>query len=113
MNFLLGGLDDAVTEQIVQMAFMPFGEITQVVMPVDSSSQKHKGFAFVEFDLAEDAEHAIFNMNNAELYGRVLKLSYARPQALAKNKAIWEVMEGENGNVQDADAADDNASGDA
>lgn len=90
------------------MAFMPFGEIVQIVMPLDTNNQKHRGFAFVEFELSEDAEHALFNMNNAELYGRVLKLSYAKPQALARNKAVWEVLEeNENGTeVPDDENAD-------
>jgi peptidyl-prolyl isomerase E (cyclophilin E) len=91
------------------MAFMPFGEIAQVVMPTETGTQKHKGFAFVEFDLAEDAEHALFNMNNAELYGRVLKLSYAKPQALARNKAIWEVLEADTAGPQEGDGAEDQA----
>lgn len=90
----------------MQMAFMPFGDIAQVVMPLDTATQKHKGFAFVEYELTEDAEHALFNMNNAELYGRVLKLSYAKPQALARNKAIWEVMEAEQTGAENPEGED-------
>lgn len=85
-------------------AFMPFGEIVQVVMPTESAQQKHRGFAFVEYALTEDAEHALFNMNNAELYGRVLKLSYAKPQALARNKAVWEVLEEAEAPAPDSDS---------
>lgn len=92
------------TEQTVQMAFMPFGEIAQIVMPTEAGTQKHRGFAFVEFELPEDAEHALFNMNNAELYGRVLKLSYAKPQALARNKAVWEVLEENESSPTTADS---------
>ena len=90
------------------MAFMPFGEIVQIVMPLDTGTQKHRGFAFVEFELSEDAEHALFNMNNAELYGRVLKLSYAKPQALSRNKAVWEVLEeqGKENGPTDSELAD-------
>ena len=76
-------------------------------MPVENGSQKHRGFAFVEFELVEDAEHALFNMNNAELYGRVLKISYAKPQALAKNKGVWEVLEEQE--KKDDIEVDDNA----
>lgn len=93
MISLTGGVDDAVTEQVIHQAFIPFGEIAQVIMPMDNATHKHRGFAFVEFELVEDAEHALFNMNNTELYGRILKLSYSKPQALAKNKAVWEVLE--------------------
>lgn len=92
----------------MQQAFMPFGEIAQILMPMENGSMKHRGFAFVEYELIEDAEHALFNMNNAELYGRVLKLSYAKPQALARNKAVWEVLEEQekNGEVPEDENAD-------
>ena len=43
----------------------PFGEITDINMPLDASSQKHKGFAFVQYDDKEDAAEAIDNMDNA------------------------------------------------
>lgn len=36
----------------------------------------------------EDAQHALENMNDSEFYGRVLKVSIARPSAM-KNKAVW------------------------
>jgi len=45
-----------------QAAFIPFGDINDVQIPIDYDSQKHRGFAFVEFELAEDAMAAIDNM---------------------------------------------------
>ena len=38
-----------------------------------------RGFAYIEFEEAEDAEEAIFNMNESELYNRVIKVDAARP----------------------------------
>lgn len=58
----VGGLADEVTEQLVNDAFIPFGDIVEIQMPVDYESQKHRGFAFVEFETAEDASAAIDNM---------------------------------------------------
>ena len=58
----VGGLADEVTEQLVSDAFIPFGDIVEIQMPVDYESQKHRGFAFVEFETAEDAAAAIDNM---------------------------------------------------
>ena len=34
----------------------------------------HRGFGFVEFEEAEDCEQAIDNMNDAELFGRIIKV---------------------------------------
>ena len=70
----------------------PFGEITDINMPLDASSQKHKGFAFVQYDDKEDAAEAIDNMHNAELYGRVLRVNLAKPDSLkgGGHRPVWE-----------------------
>lgn len=60
----VGGLADEVTEQLINDAFIPFGDIVEIQMPVDYESQKHRGFAFVEFETAEDAAAVIDNMVN-------------------------------------------------
>lgn len=57
-----GGLAEEVDEKILNAAFIPFGEIVDVQIPLDYESEKHRGFAFIEFELAEDALAAIDNM---------------------------------------------------
>lgn len=42
-------------------------------------SNAHRGFGFVEFLETEDAAAAIDNMHNAEMYGKVLRVNYAKP----------------------------------
>ena len=78
----VGGLDESVTEATVRAAFVPFGDLTDVSILLDAKTQKHKGFAFVQYNAAEDAADAIDNMHNAELYGRVLRVNLAKPDAL-------------------------------
>ena len=69
----------------------PFGEITDVNLPLDTSTQKHKGFGFVQFDDKDDAAEAIDNMNDAELFGRVLRVNLAKPDAIkGGNRPVWE-----------------------
>lgn len=58
----VGGLADEVNQKLVNDAFIPFGDISDIQMPVDYQSQKHRGFAFVEYETAEDAAAAIDNM---------------------------------------------------
>lgn len=58
----VGGLADDVTEKLINDAFIPFGDIADIQMPVDYESQKHRGFAFIEYESAEDAAAAIDNM---------------------------------------------------
>ena len=60
-----------------------------------SSKDPHRGFGYVEFSLAEDAREAIDNMDQSELYGRVIKCNEAKPQknaneGLGSRTAVWE-----------------------
>ena len=62
----------------MQSAFVPFGELKEVHIPLDKTTGKHKGFGFVQFIEDEDAEAAIDNMNENELFGRTLRVNLAR-----------------------------------
>ena len=70
---------EEVDEKILHAAFIPFGDIRDIQMPleynsgalaasrevllyVSTSPGKHRGFAFVEFESAEDAAAAQDNM---------------------------------------------------
>ncbi|KAI8093651.1 peptidyl-prolyl cis-trans isomerase E [Halteromyces radiatus] len=88
----VGGLDESVTQSILHAAFIPFGELVSVELALDPGSQaQHKGFGFVEFEEPEDAKAALDNMHLSELYGKVIKVSSAKPSRMmaGANKAIW------------------------
>lgn len=88
----VGGLDDQVTEEFLLHAFLPFGDIVQVQIPKDpTSTSGHRGFGFVEFEEARDAQAAMDNMNLSELFGRVIKCSMAKPIAIKDGsvRPIW------------------------
>lgn len=55
----VGGLAEEVDEKTLHAALIPFGDITDVQIPLDYTTQKHRGFGFVEFELPEDAAAAI------------------------------------------------------
>ena len=76
---------------IPQSAFIPFGDITDINIPLDYSSQKHRGFAFIEFQLLEDAAAAMDNMNESELFGRTIRVNIARPKMLKEgsSRPVW------------------------
>eukprot|EP00527_Entomoneis_sp_CCMP2396_P001110 CAMPEP_0198148974 /NCGR_PEP_ID=MMETSP1443-20131203/44413_1 /TAXON_ID=186043 /ORGANISM="Entomoneis sp., Strain CCMP2396" /LENGTH=163 /DNA_ID=CAMNT_0043813857 /DNA_START=67 /DNA_END=558 /DNA_ORIENTATION=- len=80
----VGALSDNVKENLIRAAFLPFGPLTNVYMPMDYVKGTHRGFAFVEMDQAEDAEEAIFNMDGAELMGRVIRVSLAQANQMSK-----------------------------
>jgi len=86
----VGGLDESVDERALTELFTPFGDVVNVVLPIDEKNDKRRGFGFVEFEEAEDAFHALENLHKGEFFGRVLAVSIAKPDAYAKNKALWE-----------------------
>jgi peptidyl-prolyl isomerase E (cyclophilin E) len=52
---------------------------------------KHRGFAFVEFELEEDSNAAVDNMDESELLGRTIRVNHAKPKQLneASSKPVW------------------------
>lgn len=61
------GLEESVNEAKLHSAFIPFGDIKDVNIPLDNTTGKHRGFAFVEFEDKDDAAAATDNMHNSEL----------------------------------------------
>ena len=94
----VAGLDNAVNDKILADAFLPFGEIADVTLPkpeLPSSTDPHRGFGYVEYELPGDAKEAIDNMDQSELFGRVIKVAQAKPQkdsneGLGSKTAVWE-----------------------
>ena len=64
-NFFKGGLNEDVDEKVLRAAFIPFGELSEVQLPIDYQTEKHRGFAFIDYELPEDAQAAIDNMVSA------------------------------------------------
>lgn len=69
--------------------FVPVGEINDVQIPLDYETEKHRGFAFIEFELAEDAAAAIDNMNDGELFGRTIRVNAAKPMSIKEGSSRY------------------------
>ena len=97
-TLFIGGLDNQVTQMLLYEAFIPFGEIVEVTLPkpdLPNSSDPHRGFGYIEFEDSNDAKEAIYNMDQSEIFGRVVKVAAAKPQkeaneGLGSKTAIWE-----------------------
>lgn len=110
----VGGLGPLVTVANVQDAFIPFGDIADVSLPkndrhgrndranganedgtnTDSEASSHRGFAYVEFEDADDAKEAIDNMDKSEFFGRNIKVTAAKApktasEGLGSRTALW------------------------
>ena len=88
----IGNLPEQTTKQNLQSAFLPFGEIKSTEIVYDQTTNKPKGYGFVEFEEYEDAIHAIDNMNDSEFFGKVIHVTFAREKKPNEGslKPLWE-----------------------
>ncbi|GAB7337121.1 hypothetical protein MBLNU457_g2519t1 [Dothideomycetes sp. NU457] len=97
-TLFVGGLAPMATSHTLHDAFIPFGPIIDVSLPapeLPSSTEPHRGFGYVEFEAAEDAKEAIDNMDQSELFGRVIRVNVAKEkkaegEGLGSKTAVWE-----------------------
>ncbi|KAH7828021.1 peptidyl-prolyl cis-trans isomerase E [Monocercomonoides exilis] len=74
----VGGLHENVDRSVLYNVFGTFGELVNITFPNEDAG-KHRGYAFVEFESADDAAEAIFNMNESVLFGQVIHVNISRP----------------------------------
>uniref|UniRef100_A0A1A8MS75 Poly-U binding splicing factor a n=2 Tax=Nothobranchius TaxID=28779 RepID=A0A1A8MS75_9TELE len=77
-------------EDTIRQAFIPFGPIKSIDMSWDSVTMKHKGFAFVEYEVPEAAQLALEQMNSVILGGRNIKVG--RPSNIGQAQPIIEQL---------------------
>lgn len=61
-------------EASLKQAFQPFGPVKAVSLTFDPVTNRHKGFAFLEFETPEAAQLSIEQMNGVILGGRNIKV---------------------------------------
>lgn len=76
----VGNLSFNTTESGIRETFGQFGDITDIYVAMDRETGRPRGFAFVTFGNAEDAQKAIEKLNGADLDGRSLKVNEAKPR---------------------------------
>nr|CAD7586200.1 unnamed protein product [Timema genevievae] len=73
----VGSISFELKEDTIRQAFLPFGPIKSINMSWDPVMQKHKGFAFVEYEIPEAAQLSLEQMNGVMIGGRNIKLANA------------------------------------
>ncbi|CAG2101768.1 unnamed protein product [Medioppia subpectinata] len=89
----VGSISFELKEDTIRQAFVPFGPIKSINMSWDPITQKHKGFAFVEYDLPEAAQLALDQMNGVMIGGRNIKVG--RPSNMPQAAPIIEQLQQE------------------
>jgi len=70
----VGSISFELKEDSIKQAFSPFGCIKSINMSWDPINKKHKGFAFVEYEIPEAAQLALEHMNGVVFGGRNIKV---------------------------------------
>lgn len=82
----VGSINFEVKEDMLKQAFLPFGPIRSISMSWDPVTQKHKGFAFVEYEIPEAAQLSLEQMNGVIISGRNIKVG--RPSNMPQAQAV-------------------------
>jgi len=77
----MGGLPYSIDDTQLKELASPFGEIVSAKVIEDKFSGESKGFGFVEFANAEDADKAVESLNGTEVGGRTIVVNEARPMS--------------------------------
>ena len=76
-KLFVGGLSWGTTDQGLREAFESFGEISEAKVITDRDTGRSRGFGFVTFAQADDANKALSEMNGTELDGRTIRVDRA------------------------------------
>ncbi|XP_069677778.1 poly(U)-binding-splicing factor half pint isoform X2 [Periplaneta americana] len=82
----VGSISFELKEDTIRQAFLPFGPIKSINMSWDPVMQKHKGFAFVEYEIPEAAQLSLEQMNGVMIGGRNIKVG--RPSNMPQAQSV-------------------------
>lgn len=79
-RLFVGNLSYQTLENELQEHFSQAGVVTSVNLMLDKFTGKSRGFAFVEYGSAEEANRAVEMFHGKDLGGRALTVNIARPR---------------------------------
>ncbi len=82
MNLYVSGLNFKMTTAELQTLFEQYGTVTSAKIINDKMTGRSRGFGFVE--MSSGAETAMSELNGAEVMGKTINVSEARPQTERK-----------------------------
>jgi cold-inducible RNA-binding protein len=80
-KLFVGGLSWDTNADSLRTAFEQFGEVTDAAVISDRETGRSRGFGFVTFAEASDADSAIQQMHERELDGRTINVNEAKERA--------------------------------
>ena len=80
MKLYVGNLSKQVNSTQLNELAAPYGTLISANVATEKSSGESKGFGFVEYGTADEANAAIKGLDGREVNGQALKVNEARPR---------------------------------
>ncbi len=80
MNIYVGNLQYGLNEDELKSVFEEYGSVESAKIISDRETGRSKGFGFVEMSDDSAAQEAINDLDGAEVSGRAMRVSEARPR---------------------------------
>jgi len=71
-------VSDGTHSEDLKDLFSKYGPVSDVYIPLDYYTRRARGFAYVQFEDARDAEDALYNLDRTNFYGRELEIEFAK-----------------------------------
>ncbi len=66
------------SEDDIKLEFERFGQVIDVMIPLNFYTKLPKGFCFVEFEDYYQAEDAFYSLHNSLFYGHKIEIDFAK-----------------------------------
>ena len=76
----VGNLPFAASDNDLRDLFSNYGTVTDLFLPMDHTTGRPRGFAFITMDSAGGMQEAIKGLHDQDFMGRVLVVNEARPK---------------------------------
>ena len=88
MNIFIAGLSYNISDSELGELFTEYGEVTSSKVVTDRETGRSKGYGFIEMADEEAGNKAIEELNGAEVDGKTLSVSVARPRTEAPRRSF-------------------------
>lgn len=88
-KIFVGGLSWGITDELLQQAFDPYGQVSEAIVITDRDTNRSRGFGFVTFADSASAQEAISEMNGTVLDGREINVNVARQRQERRNARAY------------------------
>ena len=80
MKIYVGNLSYSTSSESLRAAFEQFGAVNSAEVIMDRTTNRSRGFGFVEMANDDEAKAAIAGLDGKDLEGRAVKVNEARPR---------------------------------